>query len=115
MVEKPHKMISEGMSLDKLKQSFPHLYNEYVQGKIGISNLYEKRGKDPWMGYTPNFKDFLARAKTEKECLEIIEYLERRGEIGGDLAKELRERTLKFGPQSFGTRDKDYYSKFIRD
>ena len=109
------KMITEGINLDELKRKFPHLYQEYIAEKIEITNLYNRRGQDPWKGYNPNYRDFLARAKTREECFEIIDYLEKRGEIAEELADELRERTKKFGPQSFGTRDKDYYSKFIQD
>jgi hypothetical protein len=52
----------------------------------------------------------LNRCSTEEEGMEIIRYLEKRGEISSDYALRLRIQLLKFGIRSFGPkREWGYY------
>ncbi|RMG33909.1 MAG: DUF2095 domain-containing protein [Methanobacteriota archaeon] len=69
---------------------------------------------DPLRGYVPGVYDYLARAKTVEECIEIIDYLEKKGEIEPELAEELRKQANEDGAESFGTREPGYYDSFIR-
>jgi len=67
-------------------------------------------------GYDPSVLDFLARCDTEKQAQEIIDYLEKRGEITGDQAAALRNRLKTKGVRSFGEKRKagHYYKKFSK-
>lgn len=108
-----HKKVKEafpegvpvGVTLENLKVNYPSLYKDIMDSGGDA---------DPLRGYIPGVYDYLARAKTVEECLEIIDYLEGKGEIEPELAKELRRQAREEGPDSFGTRDPGYYDSFIR-
>lgn len=93
---------------EKFKRMFPNLYKE-IEGEIHsvrIKDLY----RDPWRGYQPSPEDFIARAKDQREAEEVIDYLERVGEITKEKASELREKLRKEGIQAFGEkRTPGYY------
>lgn len=108
-----HKKVKEefpegvpvGVTLENLKVNYPSLYKD----------LMDSGGDaDPLRGYIPGVYDFLARAKTVEECLEIIDYLEGKGEIETELAEELRRQAKEEGADSFGSRNPGYYDSFIR-
>ncbi len=108
-----HKKVKEefpngipiGITLENLKVNYPSLYKDMMDNGGDA---------DPFRGYIPGVFDYLARAKTEEECLEIIDYLEAKGELEPELAEELRRQTREEGPESFGTREPGYYDTFIR-
>lgn len=62
-----------------------------------------RSGEDRFAGYSPDVIDFLRRCTTEEEALEIIDFLEKRGEINAIHANELRNQLRKQGVRSFGT------------
>lgn len=87
---------------EKFKRMFPNLYREIEEGKYNIN--IKKLQQDPWRDYQPSPEDFIARARNEMEAMEIINYLERIGEISAEKARELRDKLAKNGIDSFGER-----------
>ncbi len=62
--------------------------------------------------YDPGPIDFLRRCDTAEQGLEIIEYLENRGEIDKEYADKLRFQLIRDGIRSFGSKkESDYYEK----
>ncbi len=62
-----------------------------------------RTGEDRFSSHSPDVIDFMRRCTTEDEALEIINYLEKRGEINAIHAKELRNQLRSQGLRSFGT------------
>lgn len=93
---------------EKFKKRFPHLVAELGgKGTVQISSVRssvregEKAAVD-LSGYEPGAVDFLRRCDNEKQALEIIEYLEQKGEISRGHAAELRKQLIEHGLRSFG-------------
>ena len=127
------------MSLDKkdLKKMFPNLYRELnsSENKVSIDAVR----KDPQQAeaevcgcdeceeigaevassglempdklrhFNPQAVDFIRRCDTEVQAEEIISYLEKRGEINGEYAKELRCQLKRDGVRSFGSKKEEYH------
>lgn len=110
----PDRIDRDGVDLEELRRRFPNLYEEYIREKKPVNQLYQHRDTDPWKDYNPDYKDFLARAKTDEECYEVIDYLFKIGEISPELAEKLRERTKTHGAEGFGSRHLDHYTKFSK-
>lgn len=95
------------ISLEELRKRYPNLYRELMASR-GI----KLRFKDPLRGFQPGAIDFIRRAETKEQAIEVIDYLERRGEIPHDYAEELRDIINEHGPRFFGERKEDgYYLK----
>jgi hypothetical protein len=59
-------------------------------------------------GYEPTAIDYLRRCENDGQALEIINFLEEKGEIDASYARKLREQLARHGLRSFGkkrTRD----------
>ena len=54
--------------------------------------------------YEPDIIDFVRRCGTEEEALEIITFMEQRGEIDGEHARALRHQLRARGLRSFGSK-----------
>ncbi len=106
---------------DEFREKYPHLYDEIKLGKTkrtiikGVRTLApEDQGKnvpetasaekDPFRGFMPTVIDFIRRCDTESEALEIIDYMERRGEISSEYAYHLRRQLSEQGLRSFGSK-----------
>ncbi len=90
----------------KFKKLFPHLAKELLEGP-------PKLGKDPLRGFMPGAVDFIRRARTPKEAEEVIDYLEKKGEITKEEADALRKQLREKGLESFGKRKKPgYYFRY---
>jgi hypothetical protein len=63
-----------------------------------------KPGAPRFSGYSPDVVDFLRRCDTDEEAMEIITYLERRGELKSVHANELRQQLKAKGVRSFGSK-----------
>lgn len=86
------------------KRVFPNLAREVLEGG-GIT--------DPLRGFTPGPVDFIRRARSAREAEEVIDYLERVGEIGRDEAESLRRKLREGGLESFGSRKgPGYYFRY---
>ena len=95
------------IDIEELRKKYPNLYRELMETR-GI----KLRFKDPLRGFQPGAVDFIRRAETKEQALEVIDYLERRGEITRDYAEELRDIINKHGPRFFGEKKEDgYYLK----
>jgi len=98
------------MDIEEFKKKFPHLAKE-ILGDEGVKITLRVR-YDPWRGFQPGVIDFIRRARNEKEALEVIDYMERRGEISHEEAEALRKQLKERGLRSFGPRKYDgYYLK----
>ena len=53
-------------------------------------------------GYEPTAVDFIRRCDTDEQALEIINFLEVKGDIDSSYAKRLREQLVRQGLRSFG-------------
>ncbi len=101
--------------VEEFRKLFPKLSKEILDDRKSTSNIYEL-SKDPLTNYSPNVYDFLGRAKNVEEGLEVINYLEKRGEISKELADKLREELRAKGVEAFGERREfGYYHKLSLD
>ncbi|MBC7130119.1 DUF2095 family protein, partial [Candidatus Bathyarchaeota archaeon] len=72
----------------------------------------EKAVSKNFVHYEPDVVDFIRRCETKEQAEEIIDYLERRGEIGKEYADRLRKQLKEKGVRSFGPKkEDDYYLK----
>jgi len=110
------------MEIDKerFKKMFPHLAEEMIKSdnRISIKSVRsdiesgEKTVSESFRGYNPDVIDFLRRCDSEEQANEIIDYLERRKEISGKYAAQLRSQLKEKGVRSFGSKKEDgYYLK----
>ncbi len=118
------------MAVDKksLKKMFPHLYEELENGEVKVPiNAVRKDAEaienaeceeadfeptvlpDKLRHFNPSAVDFIRRCDTETQAEEIITYLEKKGEITKENAKELRCQLKRDGVRSFGTKKEEYY------
>jgi hypothetical protein len=124
------------MALDKesLKKMFPNLYKELEAGdaKISIDALRknpeeaeadlaecaEQKAEeleseidtttpDKLRHFNPSAQDFIRRCDTEAQAEEIINYLEKKGEITKKSARELRCKLKNEGLRSFGPKKEE--------
>jgi hypothetical protein len=122
-----------------LRKMFPHLYNELETGEIkipinavrkspleaeaevereecGCDECHEPEviapstnTPDKLRHFNPQAVDFLRRCDTEAQAEEIISYLQKKGEITGEYASELRCQLKNDGVRSFGPKKEEYY------
>lgn len=99
---------------------FPHLAKELegMEQRVAIDSVRsdvqtgEKASSDKFSTYMPDVIDFLRRCDNEKQAEEIINYLQKRGEISFDYAQRLRKQLDDKGVRSFGTKKEEgYYLK----
>jgi len=86
------------MEIDKetFKKLFPNLAREMELGecKVTINSIRtnikagEKAASRKFQHYDPDVIDFIRRCDTEEQAEEIIDYMERRGEITTEYAKK---------------------------
>jgi hypothetical protein len=93
-------MLDKGLSEDELRKRYPHLVKE-IESEPGEGRSIGVR-VDSSQGYIPDVIDFLRCCDTENQALEIIDYMERRGEVSKEYAASLRERLKEKGVRSFG-------------
>ena len=100
------------MEKDRFKKLFPHLAEELDNNESKVVVEVEERSARKWVGYTPDIMDFLRRCDTDEQGEEIIDYLEKKGEITQDQALELLEQLKEKGIRSFGSRKRiGYYHR----
>ena len=94
-----------------IKKSFPNLFNEIEKddNKIPINSVRSNTdaAERYASGKLPDVIDYLRRCKDEKEAIEIIDYMEKRGEISDSYAKKLRIQLLQKGLKSFGKKKEE--------
>lgn len=100
------------MEKDRFKKLFPHLAEELEGNEPKIVVEVEGRPKGKWAGYIPDIVDFLRRCDTDEQGEEIIEYLEKKGEITQVRSLELKQQLREKGIRSFGSRKREgYYTR----
>jgi len=110
------------MEIDKkrFKTMFPHLSQEmeHKHHRFGISSVRsdvqtgENASAKRFDGYTPDVIDFIRRCDNEQQAMEIIDFLEKRQEIGNSYAQRLKRQLKAKGVRSFGPKKQDdYYSR----
>jgi hypothetical protein len=107
----------ESMS-HKFRKKFPNLAREIEQRKAAIridavrtdAGEAEKAATPYVQGYEPTVIDYLRRCDTDEQALEIIDFLENRGELEPEYAERLRNQLARYGLRSFGSKkDPGYY------
>jgi len=102
------------MEKDRFKKLFPYLSDEMENevSSVKIEGGEPPAGNRRWAGYAPDVIDFIRRSDTPEQALEVIEYVEKRGEITPERAAELRRQLSREGPRSFGERkEPGFYHK----
>jgi len=59
--------------------------------------------------FMPTAVDFIRRCDTEAQAKEIIDYLQKKGEITKEYADELRSKLKAEGVRCFGPKKEEYY------
>jgi len=99
---------------------FPHIAKE-MEGKeqgVEIDSIRsdiqtgEKASPSKFATYMPDVIDFIRRCDNEQQAEEIINYLEKRGEVGRNYAERLKRQLKEKGVRSFGAKKEEgYYLK----
>ncbi|MFX1516734.1 MAG: DUF2095 family protein [Promethearchaeota archaeon] len=115
--------INQNISIDEIRTKFPTIYAELTNKKMSMRideveeetsfhSSQEGKISDPFTNYEPTIFDFLARARTNEEGLEIINFMEKQGQITAETAKELNKKIKTLGIRCFGPeRPADYYHR----
>lgn len=114
------KMRRENMEADRgtFRKMFPHLTEEIEAGKSKLSmdsvrsdpRTTEKTIDKRFDDYNPDVIDFICRCDNDKQAEEIIDYMEKRGEVDHKYALKLKTQLMKKGVRSFGAkREEGYY------
>jgi len=104
----------------RFKKLFPHLSREMEakEQRVTVSSVRsdlqtgEEASSKRFDSYVPDVIDFIRRCDNEKQAQEIVDYMEKRGEISPAYARRLRKQLREKGVRSFGPKkEDDYYSK----
>lgn len=97
----------------EIRKRFPNLSQEVEQrtsavriSAVRTDQKEAEKAAHSVHGYEPTVVDYLQRCDTDEQALEIIGFLEVKGEIGSDYAKRLREQLVRHGLRSFGEKRK---------
>ena len=105
-------MRKDELSEAEFRKRYPHRARE-MEARDGLGMSVGGR-LDASRGFQPDIIDFLRRCDREASALEIIGYLENRGEISHAYAERLRAQLRERGLRSFGERRSDghYFKEF---
>jgi hypothetical protein len=114
--EKPPEFLgmTQNITIDNIQEHFPAIHKELSEKKmslgisevksgLGLSAKEQENNVDPLSDYEPNVFDFLARATTEEEGYEIINFLAKQKQISPKTAQELRAQIESSGIRSVGS------------
>jgi len=90
---------------DEFKKKFPKLAEEMEKGVSKANVQFEVEEPAPsrkFAGFDPSAIDFIKRCKTDDQAYEIIEYLEKRGEVSKEEAENMCAQLKESGVRSFG-------------
>ena len=105
---------------ETFKKLFPNLAKELDSNehKVAINSVRtdiktgENASTERFAHYMPDVIDFIRRCDTKEQAKEIIDYMEKRGEIEKQYAKKLRRQLREKGVRSFGPKkEENYYFK----
>jgi len=105
------------MDKERFKRMFPHLTEEMTDEKNRLTmkavrsdpESGEKAASNTLEGYEPDIIDFLRRCDNEKQAIEVINYLEKKGEISSNHAAKLKKQLKEKGVRSFGAKKGENY------
>lgn len=102
--------------VEEFKKKFPKLAEEIFGGSSKKVELRVQMNlPDPWRGYVPTPIDYIRRCKTVEEALNVLDYLQKRGELTEEEATELKKILREGGIEAFGgKKEDDYYYKQAR-
>lgn len=104
----------------RFRKMFPYLAEEMETRESGIAinsvrsdiQTGEIASSKRFVEYTPDVIDFIRRCDNEQQAEEIIDYLEKRGEVGRQYAQRLKKQLKEKGVRSFGPKKEEgYYLK----
>ena len=101
---------------EKFRLLFPNLARELEEGKsfkIDSVRSEQESGEHhntiDLKGYDPDVIDFIRRCSKEEEAIEIIKYMQNRGEISNAYSEKLLKQLFEKGLESFGSKKGDGY------
>lgn len=100
---------------DEFRRKFPNLVREMGStGTIRIdavrTSIKEaEKAAHSVQGYEPTAIDFIRRCESDKQALEVIDFLENKGEVEPGYAKRLRDQLVRRGLRSFGPKKNPGY------
>lgn len=93
---------------EEFRKKFPNLTKEFsgpgtvkIDAARSSAEEADKVAHDRG-GYEPTAIDFIRRCKTDSQALDVIDFLEKKGDITRDYAKRLRSQIAVSGLGSFG-------------
>ena len=92
----------------EFKRKFPHLYEELEdstsEGKDNLESC-EVQDAEPDTSdkYSPEATSYIRRARSNDEAIEIVDYLEKRGELSANDASSIIKQIRERGVRSFGS------------
>jgi len=96
---------------EKVRKLFPNLLRELEGGRNGDSDQSERRARR-FEGYQPDILDFIQRCDDEAQAMEIVDFLEKKGELTKGRSEEIRKQLRLHGVRNFGPkRANDFYLK----
>lgn len=100
---------------DEFRKKYPNLVREMGStGTVRIgavrTNIKEaEKVAHSVQGYEPTAIDFIRRCESDKQALEVIDFLEKKGELKPGYAKRLRNQLVRRGLRSFGPKKNPGY------
>jgi len=107
---------------EKFKKLFPKITEEFEKNETKSIRIdavrwsrTEEYSPSEYELKNPNVISFIRRCSSNEEALEIIDFMEKRGEISSEYAENLRSQLDKEGLESFGPRKTwGYYERTFR-
>jgi hypothetical protein len=106
---------------EAFKKMFPSLAKELGSGenRVAVNSVRTDNEagerlvtRRRFVHYVPDVIDFIRRCDTPEQAEEIIDYVEKRGEIDKLYAQKLKKQLREKGVRSFGAKkEEDYYLK----
>ena len=102
------------MDIDEVRKKFPHLTKEIEEKKMkfSINSVRTQSNKEENIdlpGYMPDVVDYIRRCDTVEEALEIVNFLEKRGELSLEEVIRIKAQLKAMGLRSFGSKKETGY------
>ena len=101
---------------EEFRRNFPALSKELEEGNTktfqidGVRTLSEESKEEETVAYTPDVVDYIRRCDTLAQANEIVDFLEKQGEITQGQARAIKSQLKSEGIRSFGAKkEKDHY------
>ena len=100
---------------DEFRTAYPALSKELKSGTTkvsinGVRTMSEKTDTASTERFLPDVVDYIRRCDTMDQAVEIINYMQKRGEINAKEAKKFKSQLKANGLRSFGTKkETDHY------